>query len=86
MSKVASTANTMGVDVDQLTAQLATVIATTRQAPESVGTAFKAIYSRLNDIKTGAVDAEVSLGNYSGKMAEVGFNVLDANGKLRDTG
>jgi len=33
MSKVASTANNMGVDVDQLNAQLATVIATTRQAP-----------------------------------------------------
>ena len=86
MSKVAATANVMGVDVDQLTAQLATVIATTRQAPESVGTAFKTIYSRLNDIKTGADDAEISLGNYSGKMAELGFNVLDANGRLRDTG
>lgn len=86
MSKVAATANVMGVDVDQLTAQIATVIATTRQAPESVGTAFKTIYSRLNDIKTGADDAEISLGNYSGKMAELGFNVLDANGRLRDTG
>lgn len=86
MSKVAATASVMGVDVDQLTAQLATVIATTRQAPESVGTAFKTIYSRLNDIKTGADDAEISLGNYSGKMAELGFNVLDANGRLRDTG
>jgi hypothetical protein len=57
MSKVASTANIMGVNVDQLTAQIATVVATTRQAPESVGTAFKTIYARLNDIKTGADDA-----------------------------
>lgn len=86
MSKVASTANTMGVGVDQLNAQLATVIATTRQAPEAVGTAFKTIYTRLNDIKTGADGAQVSLGNYSGKMAELGFNVLDATGHLRDTG
>ena len=86
MSKVASTANTMGVDVDQLNAQLATVVATTRQAPEAVGTAFKTIYTRLNDIKTGADGAQVSLGNYSGKMAELGFNVLDATGHLRDTG
>ncbi len=86
MSKVASTANTMGVNVDQLNAQLATVIATTRQAPEAVGTAFKTIYTRLNDIKTGADGAEVSLGNYSSKMAELGFNVLDATGHLRDTG
>ena len=86
MSKVASTANTMGVDVDQLNAQIATVVATTRQAPESVGTAFKTIYTRMNDIKTGADDAEVSLGKYSGTMASLGFNVLDATGHLRDTG
>lgn len=86
MSKVASTANVMGVDIDQLSAQLATVIATTRMAPESVGTAFKTIFSRLNDIKTGAEGAETSLGNYSSKMASLGFNVLDANGALRDTG
>ena len=86
MSKVASTANTMGVDVDQLNAQIATVVATTRQAPESVGTAFKTIYSRMNDIKTGSDEAEISLGNYSSKMAELGFNVLDATGHLRDTG
>ena len=86
MSRVASTANNMGVSVDQLNAQIATVVATTRQAPEAVGTAFKTIFTRLNDIKTGADEAEISLGNYSGKMAQVGFNVLDANGKLRDTG
>lgn len=86
MSKVASTASTMGVDVDQLNAQIATVVATTRQAPESVGTAFKTIYTRMNDIKAGSDEAEISLGRYSGKMAELGFNVLDATGNLRDTG
>jgi TP901 family phage tail tape measure protein len=86
MSKVASTASTMGVDIDQLNAQIATVVATTRQAPESVGTAFKTIYTRMNDIKTGSEEAEVSLGRYSGIMAELGFNVLDATGNLRDTG
>ncbi|MBR4261637.1 MAG: phage tail tape measure protein [Clostridia bacterium] len=69
MSKVASTAHTMGVDVDQLNGMIATVVATTRQAPEAVGTAFKTIFSRMNDIQAGAEDAEISLGNYSGKMA-----------------
>ena len=86
MSKVASTANAMGVDVDSLNAQIATIVATTRQAPESVGNALKTIYARINDIATGADGAEVSLGNYSEKMAQVGFSVLDANGNLRDTG
>lgn len=86
MSKTASVASSMGVDIDQLSAQLATIIATTRQAPESVGNALKTIYTRIADIKTGADGAETSLGNYSAQMARVGFNVLDANGKFRDMG
>lgn len=85
MSKVASAANLMGVDIDQLNAQLATVVSVTRQAPESVGTAFKTIYARMGDIEAG-LDSETTLGNYTEKMAEMGFNVLDANGKLRDMG
>lgn len=86
MSKVASVANNMGVDIDQLTAQIATIIATTRQAPETVGNALKTIYARINDIAAGTDDADISLGNYTEKMASLGVNVLDSNGKLRDTG
>ena len=85
MSKVASAANTMGVDIDQLNAQMATIISVTRQAPESVGTALRTIYARMGDIEAG-LDEETSLGNYTSKMAELGVNVLDANGKLRDMG
>ena len=85
MSKVAAAANIMGVDIDQLNAQLSTVISVTRQAPESVGTAFKTIYARMGDIKAG-LDDETTLGNYTSQMAELGFNVLDVNGELRDMG
>ena len=86
MSKVAATANNMGVTIDQLTAQLATIIATTRQAPQTVGNALKTIYARMNDIKAGTDEADISLGNYTKKMASLGVNVLDSNGRLRDTG
>ncbi len=86
MSKVASIANNMGVDIDQLNAQISTIIATTRQAPETVGNALKTIYARINDIVAGTDEAETSLGNYSGQMASLGISVLDSNGKLRDTG
>ena len=85
MSKVASAANLMGVDVDQLNAQLATIVSVTRQAPESVGTALKTIYARMGDIEAG-LDGETSLGNYTEQMAQMGYDVLDANGKLRDMG
>lgn len=86
MSKVSATANVVGVNFDQLNAMIATVVATTRLAPESVGTAFKTVFARINDIKTGAEDAQISLGNYSGRMASLGINVLDTAGRLRDTG
>lgn len=83
MGKVASVAGNTGVSVDQLNAMLATTISVTRQAPESIGNAYKTIFARINDIKTGADDAEDTLGNYSGKMAELGINVLDETGHLR---
>lgn len=86
MSKVASAADLMGVDIDQLNATLATVVSVTRQAPESVGTAFKTIYARMGDIEAG-LDAETTLGSYTEKMKEIaGINVLDANNQLRDMG
>jgi len=48
MSKVASAANVMGVDIDQMNAILATTISVTRQAPESVGAAYKTIFARMS--------------------------------------
>lgn len=85
MSKVASSAAALGVSEEQLSAMLATTISVTRQAPESVGTAYKTIFARISDIEAG-LDAETSLGNYTQKMANMGVTVLDASGKLRDMG
>lgn len=84
MSKVASAASVMGVPIDQLNAMLATTISVTRQAPESIGTAYKTIFARIGDIEAG--EGEVTLGQYTSKMKELGFNILDANQKLRDQG
>lgn len=87
MSKVASAANAMGVDVDQLNGHLATVISVTRQAPESVGTAFKTIYARLGDLAVGGEDEfGVSLGDVSGKLKQMGIEILDQQGNMRDMG
>jgi TP901 family phage tail tape measure protein len=87
MSKVASAANSMGVDIDQLNAQLATIVSVTRQAPESVGTALKTIYARLGDL---AVDGEdefgVALGTVSKTMEEMGIQILDEQGQMREMG
>lgn len=85
MSRVASAANIMGVDIDQLNAQLATIVSVTREAPESIGTALKTVYARMSDIEAG-LDSETTLGEYTTQMAEMGINVLDAKGNLRDMG
>ena len=88
MSKVASAANSMGVGVDALNAQLATIVSVTRQAPESVGTALKTIYARLADLKiagpNGVDEFGVSLGKVSEQLAQAGIQILDTNGDLRN--
>lgn len=87
MSKVASAANAMGIDIDQLTAQLATIVSVTRQDASVVGTALKTIYSRMGDLKVDGVDEfGTSLGDVSGQLQQMGINVLDQQGNLRDMG
>ena len=87
MSKVASAASTTGVDIDQLNAQISTIISVTRQAPESVGTALKAIYSRIGDLQVDGVDEfGVSLGKISSKLKTMGVDILDKNGDMREMG
>ena len=85
MAKVASAANVAGVDIDQLNAQIATIVSVTREAPESIGTALKSIYSRIEGIQVGE-EGELELKKYAAEMQRLGFNVLDSNDKLRNMG
>lgn len=85
MQKVASAANSMGVDFDDLNAQIATIVSVTRQAPENVGTALKTIYARLGDLQVDGVDEfGVSLGQVSGQLKTMGVEVLDQEGNMRN--
>ena len=87
MSKVASAANVAGVDIDQLNATLATVISVTREAPETIGSAFKTIYARLGDLKLGGTDEDgVTLGKVSGQLEALGVQILKDNGDMREMG
>lgn len=86
MSKVASAANLVGMDVDQMNAALATTISVTRQAPETVGTAYKTILARMTTIAAGGEDEGATLTSYTEDMNAFGINVLDATGHLRDMG
>lgn len=85
--KAASTANTVGVNMDQLAAQIATIESVTREAPENIGNGLKTIYARLSDIGMGeTLDDGVNLGAVTGTLEKVGVSVLDSDGKMRQVG
>jgi len=85
ISKVASAASSMGVDFDDLNAQIATIVSVTRQAPESVGTALKTIYARLGDLKVDGVDEfGTKLGEVSEQLQTMGINIVDQMGNMRN--
>ena len=87
ISKVASVANTTGVNMEQLTAMMSTVISVTRESPEAVGTAFKTIFARINDlVEDGTDEFGVSLGRISSHLKAMGIEILDENGNLKDLG
>lgn len=86
-SKVASTANTLGVSQDQLVAQLSTIISVTRQAPENVGNAMKTIYARLGDLKMGeTLEDGTDLGQIGVTLDKIGISLLDTTGNMRNMG
>lgn len=87
MQKVAATANTVGVSMEQMSSIIATVSSVTREAPESIGTSFKTILARMGDLKLGeTLDDGVSLGTVSSTLDNIGVKLLDTNGEMRDMG
>ena len=87
MQKVASTANTVGVSMEQMSAIVATSASVTRQAPQTIGTAWNTILSRIGGLKLGeTLEDGVDLNKYSKALQTIGVNILDANGQMRDMG
>ena len=87
ISKTASIAKITGVDMEQLTSMISTVISVTRDSPEAVGTAFKTIFARINDlVEDGTDEFGVSLGRVSSHLAAMGIEILNEDGTLKDLG
>ena len=85
LEKFAAVAETVGLSYEYATAALATVTATTRQSAEVVGTAFKTLFARIQDLELGkTLDDGTTLGSYSEALAKVGVDIKDANGNLKD--
>lgn len=89
LEKFAAVADTIGLSYEYATAALATVTAETRQSADVVGTAFKTLFARLQQLKQeGSVMDEdgmtVSLGQYSSALQNIGVNILDQYGQVKD--
>lgn len=85
LEKFASIAQTVGLSYDYATSALATVVATTRQSEDTVGTAFKTIFARIQGLKLGeTLEDGVNLNKYSEALNAVGVQVLDLSGEMRN--
>lgn len=85
LEKFASIADAVGLSYEYATAALATVTATTRQSAETVGTAFKTLFARIQGLKLGeTLEDGVDLNKYSEALNAVGISILDQKGELRN--
>lgn len=85
LEKFAAIAETTGLSYEYATSALATVTATTRQSAEVVGTAFKTLFARIQDLELGkTLEDGTSLGSYSQALATVGVNIKEQNGELKE--
>lgn len=85
LEKFAAVADTVGLSYEYATAALATVTATTRQSADVVGTAFKTLFARIQDLELGkTLDDGTTLGSYSKALEKVGVDIKDTSGQLKD--
>lgn len=87
LSKVAAQANLAGMSIDYTTALLAKGLETTREAPETIGTALKTIIARMREIDDYGATLEdgVDLNNVESQLAYVGIRLKTTSGELRST-
>lgn len=84
LGKFAAIADTVGLSYEYATSALATVVAETRQSADTVGTAFKTLFARLQGLTLGeTLEDGTDLNKYSQALAAVGISIKDQNGQLR---
>lgn len=94
MSKVASIAHSTGMELETTAAFLTQIIATTREAPETAGTALKTVIARFAEVKklisqgeatgTDEEGTEVSVNNIEAALKTAGVALRDTTGQMRD--
>lgn len=87
LSKVAAQANMAGMSIDFTTALLAKGIETTREAPETIGTALKTVIARMRELTDYGATLEdgMNINNVETQLEYVGIALRNDNGELRST-
>ena len=94
MSKVASIAHSTGMELETTAAFLTQIIATTREAPETAGTALKTVIARFAEVKKLISEGELTGTDEEGTGIDVnkietalktaGVALRDTTGQMRD--
>lgn len=87
LSKVASQANLAGMSIDYTTALLAKGLETTREAPETMGTALKTIIARMREMSDygETLEGDTDVNNVETQLRYVDIALKNTNGELRST-
>lgn len=87
LSKVAAQANLAGMSIDYTTALLTKGIETTREAPETIGTALKTVIARMREMTDygETLEGDTNINNVESQLAYIGIALRDNNGELRST-
>ncbi|MCK9198572.1 MAG: phage tail tape measure protein, partial [Bacilli bacterium] len=86
--KVGGSASALQVPFEQVSAWIAVVSSKTRESAESIGTSFKAILARIQNMKEYGFDEEdgTKVNEVAKSLATVGIQLMDTNGQFRNTG
>lgn len=86
LSKVAAQANLAGLSMDFTLGLLTKGIETTREAPETIGTALKTVLSRMRELTDYGKTLEdgLDVNRVEKALTNVGIALRDSNGQFRD--
>lgn len=85
LQKFAPVANTVGLSYEYAAAALATLVDKTQESEDVVGTSLRTLFARIQGLQQGEEqDDGTTLNKYSQALANIGVNIKDANGNLRD--
>ena len=84
IQQFASVADTVGLSYEYAASALATVTATTRESANTVGTAFRTLFARIQGLNLGeTLDDGTTLNKYSQALEKVGISIFDVNGEIK---